>query len=255
MNLIDTHTHLYAGELGPNRTELISEAINSGIKTFLMPNIDSSSINPMLDVQMQFPENCFSMMGLHPCSVKANYIQELALVEKNLAENKFCGVGEIGIDLYWDLTFKKQQEEAFEKQIEWASNLKLPVSIHSRNATDVAIKLIQKKKFQHLKGVFHCFSGNIEQACEITDMGFYLGIGGVVTFKNSGLDKVVEAVDLKYIVLETDAPYLAPAPHRGKTNIPSYLLLVAQKIASIKNMPVNYIAEQTTQNAKKIFTI
>lgn len=253
MNLTDTHTHLYADELSAKRKELITQAIQSGIKTFYMPNIDTGSINSMLDILQQFPENCFPMMGLHPCSVKENYLKELALIEKKLADQKFYAIGEIGIDLYWDITFRQQQEDAFIKQIEWASRLNLPVSIHSRNATDEVIDLLKKNSSLNNRGVFHCFSGNIEQAQEIISMGFHLGIGGVVTFKNSGLDKIVEQVDLKHLVLETDAPYLAPAPHRGKTNIPSYLILVAQKIAAIKNISVDDVADQTSKNAQLIF--
>jgi TatD DNase family protein len=253
MQFTDTHIHLYAEEFNDDRQNLISEAIDAGVTKFFIPNIDSSSVDGMLQLQNQYPSTCFAMMGLHPCSVKENFADELKIVEENLSQQKFFAIGEIGIDLYWDVTFQKQQEEVFVKQLMWASQLNLPVSIHSRNATDLIIELVKKNNQLNNKGIFHCFSGTTEQAHEIISLGFYLGIGGVITFKNSGLDKVVEQIDLKNMVLETDAPYLAPVPNRGKRNIPSYLKLVAEKISSVKNISLEEVASVTTQNAKTIF--
>lgn len=252
MIFTDTHTHLYATEFDADRKELMQQAIDAGVSRFFLPNVEKSSVNEMLELCKQFPENCFPMMGLHPCSVKEDYLAELALVESELSKGKYFGVGEIGLDFYWDKSFIKEQEEAFLKQITWSCELNLPVSIHSRSATTRAIELIQLSGLS-VKGVFHCFSGSIEEAKAITDMGMYLGIGGVVTYKNSGLDAIVSQVALKHIVLETDAPYLPPVPHRGKRNIPEYLLLTAQKLAVIKNCSVAEVAEQTTNNSKVIF--
>jgi len=252
MIFTDTHTHLYATEFDADRKELMQQAIDAGVSRVFLPNVEKSSVNEMLELCKQFPENCFPMMGLHPCSVKEDYLAELALVESELSKGKYFGVGEIGLDFYWDKSFIKEQEEAFLKQITWSCELNLPVSIHSRSATTRAIELIQLSGLS-VKGVFHCFSGSIEEAKAITDMGMYLGIGGVVTYKNSGLDAIVSQVGLKHIVLETDAPYLPPVPHRGKRNIPEYLLLTAQKLAVIKNCSVAEVAEQTTNNSKVIF--
>jgi TatD DNase family protein len=252
MIFTDTHTHLYAAEFDTDREELMKRAIDTGVSRFFLPNVEASSVTPMLDLCERFPENCFPMMGLHPCSVKENYLDELSLVETELSNGNYVGVGEIGLDFFWDISFVKEQEDAFLKQIAWACELNLPVSIHSRSATARAIELIQSSGL-HVKGVFHCFGGNIVEAKAITDMGMFLGIGGVITYKNSGLDAIVSQIELKHIVLETDAPYLPPVPHRGKRNIPEYLLLTAQKLAAIKNCSVAEVAEQTTKNSKVIF--
>lgn len=252
MIFTDTHTHLYAAEFDTDREELMQRAIDTGVSRFFLPNVEASSVTPMLDLCERFPENCFPMMGLHPCSVKENYLDELSLVETELSNGNYVGVGEIGLDFFWDISFVKEQEDAFLKQIAWACELNLPVSIHSRSATARAIELIQSSGL-HVKGVFHCFGGNIVEAKAITDMGMFLGIGGVITYKNSGLDAIVSQIELKHIVLETDAPYLPPVPHRGKRNIPEYLLLTAQKLAAIKNCSVAEVAEQTTKNSKVIF--
>lgn len=252
MIFTDTHTHLYASEFDADRNELMQQAIDAGVSRFFLPNVEASSVTPMLDLCERFPENCFPMMGLHPCSVKENYLDELSLVETELSNGNYVGVGEIGLDFFWDISFVKEQEDAFLKQIAWACELNLPVSIHSRSATARAIELIQSSGL-HVKGVFHCFGGNIVEAKAITDMGMFLGIGGVITYKNSGLDAIVSQIELKHIVLETDAPYLPPVPHRGKRNIPEYLLLTAQKLAAIKNCSVAEVAEQTTKNSKVIF--
>jgi TatD DNase family protein len=256
MILTDSHTHLYSKEFDADRTVLIDKAISAGIKRFFLPNVDSESIPGMFQVEKQYPENCFLMMGLHPCSVNQMYQQELRVVEYWLNKRKFIAIGEIGIDLYWDKTFFEQQQDAFRTQINLAKKFKLPYVIHSRSSFDETMEIVNEFKSDNLKAIFHCFSGNVEQAEKVVSSGdFKLGIGGVVTFKNSGLDKVVAAIDLKNIVLETDAPYLAPNPHRGKRNDPEYLLLIAQKIADIKNITVEEVASVTTQNSIDVFGV
>ncbi len=251
---IDTHTHLYDEQFAEDRTQVILESIAAGVSKHFLPNCDSGTIGPMLEVCKAFPENCFPMMGLHPCSVGSNYKDELKKIETYLFKDKFYAVGEIGIDLYWDKTFKEEQELAFKQQIDWAVELNLPVVIHSRNSFDEIYNILSTYN-KSVKGIFHCFSGNIEQGLKIIDLGLYLGIGGVVTFKNSGLDQVVKEIDLKHIVLETDSPYLAPTPFRGKRNKSSYIPLIAQRIADIKELPIERVAEITTKNAFSIFNI
>jgi TatD DNase family protein len=254
MILTDTHTHLYSKDFDPDRTFLIQKAIDKGITRLFMPNVDDASISGMFQVEKEFPENCFAMMGLHPCSVKADYQKEILVVKHWLSKRKFVAIGEIGIDLYWDKTFFAQQQDAFRTQIQLAQEFKLPYIIHSRNSFNEVMDIVAEFKNNAPKAIFHCFSGSVEQAEQVTSLGnFKLGIGGVVTFKNSGLDKVVEAIDLKHLVLETDAPYLAPMPYRGKRNEPDYLLLVAKKIAEIKNISVEEVAAVTTQNSMEIF--
>jgi len=250
---IDTHTHLYADEFNGDRTSLISKAINNGVKKFYLPNIDSTSIDGMLALEKEFPQNCFPLMGLHPCSVNATVDKELGIVKDWLTKRKFAGVGEIGIDLYWDKTFFAQQQHAFKTQIEWALEYNYPIVIHCREAFDEIYEILIS--FDKLpKAIFHCFSGNTEQANKIIALGnFKLGIGGVVTFKNSGLDKVVEQIDLEHLVLETDAPYLAPVPFRGKRNEPSYILEVARKVAQIKSLSTSEVGEITNKSAEFIF--
>lgn len=253
MQFTETHTHLYSKEFDADRNSLIEKALKNGITKFYMPNIDSESILPMLELEKKFPNNCFAMMGLHPCSVNQTVNEELAIVEKWLKQRDFKAVGEIGIDLYWDKTFLKEQQHAFFTQINWALAYKLPIVIHCREAFDEIYEVLESFKELPL-GIFHCFSGNIEQAEKILAFNrFKLGIGGVVTFKNSGLDKVVEAIDLQHLVLETDAPYLAPVPFRGKRNEPVYLLEVAKKIAEIKQISISEVANITSQNAQAIF--
>lgn len=254
MIFTDTHTHLYSKEFDTDRTTLIQKAIDAGITRLFMPNISSESITGMLEVEKQFPENCFPMMGLHPCSVGEDVEAQLQTVEAWLAKRNFTAIGEIGIDLYWDKTFFKQQQDAFRKQITLAKKYALPYVIHCRNAFDETMEIVSEFKNEQIKAIFHCFSGNVQQAEQVIAAGdFKLGIGGVVTFKNSGLDKVVEAIDLKHLVLETDAPYLAPIPYRGKRNEPDYLLLVARKIAEIKNISLEEVAAVTTENSKQLF--
>lgn len=274
MTLTDTHTHLYLKEFDHDRDIVIENAMQLDVKRFFLPNIDSSSINDLLVLTNTYPENFFPMMGLHPCSVKENFEEELSLVEDWLSsasassfakatkdkkatldkKSKFYAIGEIGIDLYWDKTFFKQQKAAFRKQIELAKKFKLPIVIHSRNSFDEIFNIIDDLNDDDLKGIFHCFSGTPEQAEKIIAYGgFKLGIGGVVTFKNAGLDKVVSQIDVKHIVLETDAPYLTPAPHRGKRNESAYLLHIAKKVADLHDISVEEIAEITTANSKAIF--
>jgi TatD DNase family protein len=256
MILTDTHTHLYSKEFDNDREALINNAIAQGVSRFFLPNVDLDSIQLMLKVEKNYPENCFAMMGLHPCSVDADVETQLSIIEQWLNKRKFVAIGEIGIDLYWDKTFLTQQQKAFRKQIEWAKQFGLPYVIHSRNSFDEVMEIVTEFKKDNIKAIFHCFSGNVQQAEQVIASGnFMLGIGGVVTFKNSGLDKVVEAIDLKHLVLETDGPYLAPTPYRGKRNEPHYLLLIAKKIAEIKNISIEEVAARTTQNAKTLFGV
>jgi TatD DNase family protein len=253
MNLIDTHAHIYSSEFDNDRGEAMERAKDAGISRVLMPAIDSLTHESMLGLEKEYPGTCISMMGLHPCSVKENYENELRIAEDYLSKQKFIAVGEIGLDFYWDLSFKDQQYDAFHRQVEWALQYDIPISIHSRNATDECIEIVAQHQHSKLKGVFHCFSGNLTQAEQIIDLGFCLGIGGVLTFKNAGLDKVIKEIGLEHIVLETDAPYLAPVPFRGKRNECRYIFYVSQKLADIKETPVDIIAEITTANAEKLF--
>ncbi|MFT5666167.1 MAG: TatD DNase family protein [Vicingaceae bacterium] len=254
MHLIDTHTHLYSEKFNEDREERIQDAIDAGVKQFFMPNIDATSIEGMNSLVQRFPKNCFAMMGLHPCSVNENVEQELQLVEQELKTNKYIAVGEIGMDLYWDKSFQVEQEMAFRKQIEWAKELNLPIDIHCREAFDEILTIMDDLNDDGMKGVFHCFTGSLEQAQHILNYGhFKLGIGGVVTFKNSGLDKVIKKLKLEDLVLETDAPYLAPAPFRGKRNESAYLVNVADKVSDIFEVSVAEVAAQTTKNALQIF--
>mgnify|MGYP003376070723 CR=1 FL=1 len=218
-----------------------------------MPNIESSTIEGMLELENKYPENCFPMMGLHPCSVKANWESEMRIVEDWLNRRKFVAVGEMGIDLYWDKTFVEEQKEVFKRQVDLANQFKIPIVIHSRDSFELIYELLLEKKKEAPFGIFHCFTGNEDQANRAIDLGFYLGIGGVLTFKNSGLDKVVEKIDLNHLVLETDAPYLAPVPQRGKRNLPEYLILIAEKMALLQGKTVDEVTKKTTENSIKIF--
>ena len=250
---IDTHTHLYSEEFDADRTDVITNAITLGIEKLYLPNVDSASIDRMLALEQQFPNNCFPMMGLHPCSVKENYKEELATVKSWLDKRRFFAIGEIGMDLYWDKTFVKEQEFAFKQQIDWALEFNYTIVIHCRDAFAEIFEVLQS--YPKLpKGIFHCFSGTADQAKQILAFGnFKLGIGGVVTFKNSGLDKVVEQLSVNDFVLETDAPYLAPNPHRGKRNESAYLPLIAKKIAELKNISIHEVECITTKNAEDVF--
>ena len=255
MHLIDTHTHLYAAQFDEDQKAMMERAFEVGVQQFFLPNIDSESIEPMLKLEAEYPGRCFAMMGLHPCSVKENYREELELVKKWLDRRAFSAVGEIGLDLYWDKTYVEEQKEAFRIQIEWAKSLGIPIVIHTRDAMDMAIEIVEEHKDEQLEGIFHCFTGNLEQALRIIDLGFYLGIGGVITFKNGGLDKVVakQEIGLEHLVLETDAPYLAPTPKRGKRNESAYIRLVAEKLAMVKGVSYEEISHQTTRNARHLF--
>jgi len=253
MELIDTHTHLYVEQFDKDRAEVFAKAKQAGVQKFYLPAIDSETHEAMLDLEAAHPEDCFAMMGLHPCSVKANFEDELKIVEEWLEKRPFCAVGEIGIDLHWDTTFFEQQKEAFIRQINWAKDLDVPIVIHSRKSTWEVIEILRAEKSEKLRGIFHCFGGTVEEAEAIIECGFHLGIGGVVTFKKAGLDKTMEKVDLKHVVLETDSPYLAPTPFRGKRNESAYVELVAKKLADIKGMDLADIARITSENAKKIF--
>lgn len=251
--MIDTHAHIYAEEFREDIKEVVSRAKTAGVNRILMPAIDTGTHESMMQLEKSQPGYCISMMGLHPCSVKTDYRDELKVIERYFGERKFVAVGETGLDFYWDLTFKEQQYEAFHQQTEWALHYSIPLVIHSRNSTNECIEVVRQHQHGKLKGVFHCFSGTAEQAKEIVDLGFYLGIGGVLTFKNSGLDKAIADIDLRHIVLETDAPYLAPVPFRGKRNECSYLSYVVQKLAELKAITVDEIDSITTDNASKLF--
>jgi TatD DNase family protein len=256
MIFYDTHTHLYLKEFDEDRAEAIERAVKSGVERFFLPNIDSSSIDSMLKMETDFPGKCFPMIGLHPCSVNNSFEKELDIVEEWLQKHTFFGIGEVGIDLYWDKTFIEEQKKAFRYQVKLAKKYNLPVIIHLRDAFDETFQIVAEENDSSLKGIFHCFAGTVEQADKVIGLGgFKLGIGGVATFKNSGLDKVLSEVELKHIVLETDSPYLAPVPYRGKRNESSYIPLIAQKLAEIYNVSVEEIARITTENAKEIFNI
>jgi len=253
MHFIDTHAHVYAAELTSDLDLVMKNALAIGINKIIMPAIDSSSLHAMLKVEQQFPENCIAMMGLHPCYVKENYKEELKLVEEWIGKRKFIAIGEIGLDFYWDKTFTKEQHIVFETQMQWALDLNVPIAIHTRNAMGETIEAVKPFAKKGLRGVFHCFSGSKESAEQIISMGFHLGLGGVLTYKNAGVAEAVKDIPMEYLVLETDAPYLAPVPYRGKTNEPAFMLEVAKKLAEIKSLPLHEIAAITTSNAQKLF--
>ena len=255
MSLVDTHCHIYSDEFDPDRTAMMGRADSEGITKMLMPAIDNTTHGRMLGLEEEYPRRCYSMMGLHPCSVNDNYQEELRIAEHWFQKRSFVAVGETGLDFYWDLTYKKQQYDVFQRQIDWALEYDIPVVIHSRNSIDECIEMVKKNQTGKLKGVFHCFSGSLEQARKVIDLNFYLGIGGVLTFKKAGLDLVLKDIDLNNIILETDAPYLAPVPFRGKRNECSYLKYVAQKLAEVKSRSVKEVAELTTDNACKLFSL
>jgi TatD DNase family protein len=255
IELTDTHTHLYASEFDSDRDACIQRAFDAGVNRFFMPNCDSSTIDKMLALADKYPKSFYPMIGLHPCSVNENYESELLTMQKWLNQRKFYALGEIGIDLYWDKTYQKEQELVFRKQIEWSITFNLPIIIHSRSSFNEIYSILSDFKNEKLHGIFHCFSGSVDDAHKIIGLGLFLGIGGVCTFKNSGLDKVVREVDLTHIVLETDAPYLSPVPFRGKRNESSYVKIIAQSVADIKNTNIESVAFITTKNAKTIFKI
>jgi TatD DNase family protein len=253
MIFTDTHTHLYSEEFQNDRDTMIQNAISKGVSRFFIPSIDASYTQKMYALESQYPNNIFLMMGLHPCYVKENYEAELSHVEAELSKRKFAAIGEIGIDLYWDKTTLEIQKIAFQRQIQLAKQYKLPINIHCREAFDEIFGVLELEKSTDLFGIFHCFSGNYEQALQAISYGMKLGIGGVVTFKNGKIDQFLNQIDLKHIVLETDAPYLAPAPFRGKRNESGHVIVVAQKLSEIYNLSIDEIAKITTQNSKIIF--
>ena len=253
MILIDTHTHLYLREFENDLDNVIQNARNVGVAKFYLPSIDSGHHEEMFRLEAFHPGEFFPMMGLHPCSVKENFLGELEIVENFLSQRKFCAIGEIGLDFYWEVTYKEQQYEAFNKQMDWALEYSLPIVIHTRNAMQETIEAVRPYAAKGLSGIFHCFGDSAETARQIIDMNFYLGIGGVVTYKKANLEDSLKDIPLERMVLETDAPYLTPVPYRGKRNESSYLLLIAQRLADIKNVVVEEVAAITTTNAKKIF--
>ena len=251
--LIDTHTHLYSDEFATDIDAVIARAQHDNVQKFYLPSIDSNSLEAMLALEKKYPGVCISMMGLHPCYVKENVNDELAIVEKYINERDFVAIGEIGLDFYWDKTFVEQQRSAFETQMEWALAKNWPIVIHTRNAMQETIEMVKPFAKRGLRGIFHCFSGSAESAKQIVDLGFYLGIGGVITYKNAGLPEALENISLSHLVLETDAPYLTPVPFRGKRNESGYLLYIAEKLAAVKQTTLQEVAEVTTANAQKIF--
>lgn len=253
--MIDTHAHIYLEQFKDDLPETMSRVAENGVEKILMPNIDSNSIDQMLQVELDYPDVCMSMMGLHPCSVNAEFEKELYLVEEWLGKRPFLAVGEIGTDLYWDKTFYPQQVEAFNIQCELALKHQLPVVIHCRESIDETIELVRPFSEKGLKGVFHCFTGSMDQAKQIVELGFMLGIGGVATFKNGGLDKVLPHIAIEHLLLETDSPYLAPVPHRGKRNEPAYVRLVAERIVSLTGLSFKEVVTATTSNASQLFSL
>lgn len=252
--MIDTHTHLYSEEFDEDRAEMIQRALSKGVTEFYLPAIDSESHEKMLQLEAEYPQQIFAMMGLHPCYVKPEtWEKELEIVENYLNQRTFPAIGEIGIDLYWDKTTLDIQIKAFEKQIDWAIEKDLPIVIHTRESFEETFEVLERKKHPKLRGIFHCFSGTLEQAKHAIDLGFVLGIGGVVTFKNGKIDQFLHEIPLDKIVLETDAPYLAPVPFRGKRNESAYIELVAQKLVDIYKKDFSEIVHITTENAKRIF--
>ena len=253
--ITDTHTHLYSEQFDDDRQEMMQRAMDAGVTRFFIPAIDSSYTERMLDLEKNYPKDVFLMMGLHPTSVKENYTEELLLVKEWIDQRKFIAIGEIGIDLYWDKTFLAQQQEAFRTQIQWAKEKKLPIIIHCRDAFDEIFEVLETAKGDGLFGIFHCFSGTLEQAKKAISYNMKLGIGGVATFKNGKIDAFLNQIDIKHIVLETDSPYLAPTPYRGKRNESSYITEVIDKLAAIYNLSFNEVAAITTQNSKDVFGI
>jgi TatD DNase family protein len=251
--MIDTHCHLYVAEILQDIEQIVDRGKRAGVAAFYLPAIDSSTHQDMIKLEERYPGMCYAMIGLHPCSVKHDYEKELLVVEQLLQQRKFVAIGETGLDFYWDKSFINEQYKALEQQIEWALCYDLPLVLHTRNATQETIDVIKKYKDSKLKGIFHCFGGSLQEANQIIESNFLLGIGGVVTYKNSGLAEVIRDIDLSSIVLETDAPYLAPAPYRGKRNESSYLPSIAKKIAEVKGVTIEEVDNITSANAKKMF--
>lgn len=253
MQFIDTHAHIYAEKFDADRNEMLARTFAAGVGKVLMPNVDSESIDAMLALEQKYPQQCFAMMGLHPCSVNQDFEQELKIAEEWLGKRKFVAIGEMGIDLYWDKSFIEQQKEAFRIQAAWAKKYRLPLVIHAREAMKEVIALLEELSDDTLFGVLHCFTGTLEEANQLINMNFSLGIGGVATYKNGGLEPVLRELSLEHFLLETDSPYLAPIPYRGKRNETSYIPIIAQKIAETRGVGIAEIASQTTANAEKLF--
>ncbi|MDA3816106.1 MAG: TatD family hydrolase [Prolixibacteraceae bacterium] len=253
--IIDTHSHIYSEDYNGDMGEVVQRAFDAGVEKILLPNIDSSSIKMMLDLASSRPGSFFPMMGLHPTSVKEDYREEMEVIEYWLNKQKFYAIGEIGIDFYWDDTFRKEQEYTFRRQLQLAKAYNLPVSIHTRNSFEVAMRIVDEENNGSLTGVFHCFTGTADQAKEIIARGFKIGVGGIVTFKNAGIDKMVAQLSPEDILLETDSPYLAPVPNRGKRNESSYIVHILKKVSDIFDIPENDIARITSKNAEQLFKI
>ena len=255
MLLTDTHTQLYYETDAEKRTALMERCRAGSINRLFLPNVDVGSVAQVFSLAESFPANCFPMLGLHPCSVKTGWEDELQTIMDVQGAHKIFAIGEIGIDLYWDKTFFIEQVQAFKRQINWAKSLKLPIVIHCRDAFNEVFDVLQQEHDENLRGIFHCFTGTLEQAQKIIDLGFFLGIGGVVTYKNAGLDKILPGIDLKHVVLETDSPYLTPVPFRGKPNESSYLVYIAQKVADIYQVSLETVAAATTENSRLVFGV
>lgn len=253
MKFIDTHAHIYDSKFDADISEVLEQCQEEGVAQIYMPNIDHTSIDSMLELEHKYPGQCIAMMGLHPTSVKKNFEKELYTVEEWLNRRRFAAVGEIGLDYYWDTSFAEQQKEAFRIQINWAREHSLPIVIHTRDSFEDSIQIIEELHDERLRGVFHCFTGTAEEAKRIQEVGFYVGLGGVSTFKNGGMDKVIPDIPSDMIVLETDSPYLAPVPHRGKRNEPTYIPLIAKKVAEYRQADIEEVAEITTSNAAALF--
>jgi TatD DNase family protein len=253
MNYIETHAHIYSTKFDSDRDQVIQDIRDAGIERVYMPNVDVETIEAMLTCEEKYPGLCIPMMGLHPCDVKEDFQKQLAIMEDWLNKRQFAAVGEIGLDLYWDKTYFEQQKEALKIQINWAKERDLPIVLHCRDSMDETIAIVKEEHDGKLKGIFHCFTGNVDQAKQIIDMGFLLGIGGVATFKNGGLDQVIPEISIEHLVLETDAPYLAPVPFRGKRNSPAYLPIIAEKIGDYLQISKEEVAMKTKQNALNLF--
>ncbi|HEY2647876.1 MAG TPA: TatD family hydrolase [Puia sp.] len=255
MELIDTHCHLYDQALAGDIENVMQRAVEAGVTRFYLPAIDRESESSLLGLEKRYPNICFAMQGLHPCSVKSDFREALQHVEQSLAGRRFAAIGEIGLDFYWDRSFEKEQYLVFHQQVEWALSLNMPIVIHSRDSLDQTIRLVQEHQNGNLRGIFHCFNEDENSAREIADLGFYIGIGGTVTYKKSKLPEALKNIPLEHIVLETDAPYLPPVPFRGKLNESSFIVYVAKKLAEIKGIDVDEVAAKTTENALRIFQL
>jgi TatD DNase family protein len=255
MTLVDSHAHIYSEKFNEDRAVAVERAQDEGVSRIYMPNIDHTSIEAMLEAEEKYPQQCIPMMGLHPTSVDRDFERELYIVEEWLGKRKFAAVGECGIDLYWDRSFLPQQQEALKVQVELARKYQLPIVLHTRDSFNETYDIVAAAQDGTLRGIFHCFSGTVEEAEKVKELGFLMGIGGVATFKNGGLDKVLPHVALEHLVLETDCPYLAPVPHRGKRNEPAYLPLIARRVSELTNRPLEEVAEKTTDNALNLFKL